>query len=137
MNKKTFKTNLLLTVMFFIMIQLACVLPAVQQLGQPQESWAITSTVVQSTVEVVSTPSPTQTQLPEVFNCKDLESGKSAIINAKPIGVHLRVSPDSDSISVIPDGEKIEIFGSYDNGWSLVRWGDLCGYVSSNYIVGQ
>jgi hypothetical protein len=118
-----------------LLVQMACVIPAIQQLGQPSQVIIITATVGAETG--ISQIDPTPTPLPEVFDCKGLESGNMATIDAKPIGVHLRVSPDSDSISVIPDGEKIEVFGSYNSGWSLVRWNDLCGYVSSDYIIGQ
>ena len=122
-------------VIALLLIQIACVVPAIQQLGQPPQVVVITATVGAET-NVVSIE-PTPTPLPEIFDCRGLESGKPAIIDAKPIGVHLRVLPEKNSLGVIPDGEKIEVFGSYNNGWSLVRWNDLCGYVSSDYIISQ
>ena len=133
MNKKFI--SFIISLLF---IQLACVVPAIQQLGQPQQVIVITATAGE-TIPAVATqvPPSTQTPLPEVFDCKELESGKPAVVNAKPVGVYLRVSPDSNIIIVIPDSEPVEVFGSYDNGWSLIRWNDVCGYVSSKYVIGQ
>ncbi|MFZ2992616.1 MAG: SH3 domain-containing protein [Microgenomates group bacterium] len=117
------------------MSMLACVLPilpanqGVPPTVPPVAEFTETPTIV---------PSPTPFQ--EVVDCKDIKTTVRGTVDASPIGLYLRKTPEGEIITVIPHKTQIDILAQYENGWSLVRWvQDLdnifCGYAGAQYIV--
>ncbi len=50
--------------------------------------------------------------------------------------VNVRSEPDKDSdrLGSIPEGSEVEVTAESSNGWRYVRYGDVEGYISNNYL---